>query len=540
MTQFVLIAAATLISEDLTCIATGALIAAGKIGFLQGALACVAGIYFGDLLLYFAGRLIGRPILRWKPLCTLLTGEKLDAASLWLEQRGAGVVILSRFTPGLRLPTYVAAGFLKTRFWTFALYFLVAAVLWTPALVGAAALFGKSLPRLGLAGPAILLIGIPARKLLPGWRTQRRLLGWLRRGSRWEFWPPWLAYIPVMPYIVFLGIKHRSLTLFTAANPGIPSGGFVGESKSAILSRLTRVPDWTTVSEATAVYDFMSCHELSYPIVLKPDVGERGSGVVIARCVGEVASYFASGAPRTIIQKYVAGMEFGIFYYRYPEQAEGRIFSITEKRFPAVVGNGSSTITELVLRDERAVCLADLYLSRLKCPPDDVPAAGEPVPLAELGSHCQGAVFLNGARLETAALRSAVDSLARRFSGFYFGRFDVRSESLEQLRRGRFEVLELNGVSAEATHIYDPSVTLLAAYRVLFRQWRIAFEIGAMNRQLGHRPMTFREFVTLLMDRRANPSHTDRTKPRNLVTEHRSCAWHSAIKRRSMPPSILG
>ena len=127
MTQVLLIALSTFISEDLTCIATGALIAAGKIGFVPGALACVAGIFFGDLLLYSAGRFIGRPILRWRPLRRLLTIEKLNAASLWLEKRGAGVVILSRFTPGLRLPTYVAAGLLKTRFWTFSVYFLLAA-----------------------------------------------------------------------------------------------------------------------------------------------------------------------------------------------------------------------------------------------------------------------------------------------------------------------------------------------------------------------------------------------------------------------------
>src|SRR5262245_34742305 len=127
MTQFLLIAAATFISEDLTCITTGALIAAGKIGFIPGALACIAGIYLGDLVLYFAGRFIGRPILCWSPLRRLLTDKKLDYASNWLAQRGAGVVILSRFTPGLRLPTYFAAGILRTHFWTFSLYFLLAA-----------------------------------------------------------------------------------------------------------------------------------------------------------------------------------------------------------------------------------------------------------------------------------------------------------------------------------------------------------------------------------------------------------------------------
>jgi membrane protein DedA with SNARE-associated domain len=501
MTQFLLIAFATFISEDLTCIATGALIAAGKIGFLPGVLACAAGIFFGDLLLYSAGRFIGRPILRWRPVRRLLTSEKLDAAAGWLERRGAGVVILSRFTPGFRLPTYVAAGLLKTRFWTFVSYFLLAAFLWTPALVGAAALMGKNLPRLSFAGPAILLVAVPLRVVRPGWQTRRRILGWLRRRTRWEFWPPWLAYIPVVPYVVILGIKHRSLTLFTAANPGIPSGGFVGESKSAILSRLSGVPRWMTVTEAAPVYEFMRRHELAYPVVLKPDVGERGSGVVIARGAADVAAYFAKGAPKTIVQEYVAGLEFGIFYYRMPGKSEGRIFSITEKRFPAVVGDGSSTVADLVLRDDRAVCLSSMYLGRLKRSAADVPAVGESVPLAELGSHCRGAVFLNGASLETAALRSAVDAVTRRFSGFYFGRFDVRSESVQELQRGRFQVLELNGVSAEATHIYDPAVSLLEAYRALFHQWRIAFEIGAQNRRLGYQPMSLRGFVALLWNR---------------------------------------
>jgi hypothetical protein len=304
---------------------------------------------------------------------------------------------------------------------------------------------------------------------------------------------------------LFQGIKHRSLALFTAANPGIPSGGFVGESKSAILANLDRVPDFILVPKALpetmrirAARDFMAGRRLSFPIVFKPDVGERGTGVAIVRSDRELASYLAFATGDTIVQKYVAGMEFGIFYYRLPGQSEGRIFSITEKSFPAVVGDGSSTITELVLRDDRAVCLASLYLGRLKRSADDVPAAGESVPLTELGSHCRGAVFLNGATLETAALRSAVDAAARRFSGFYIGRFDVRSESVEQLQRGRFEVLELNGVSAEATHIYDPSVTVLEAYRALFRQWRIAFEIGARNRDLGHQPMLMRDFIALL------------------------------------------
>lgn len=485
MNQFLLIAAATFGSEDLTCIATGVLIASGRIGFVPGVLACIFGIFVGDLLLYFAGRLVGRPVLRWKPLRRVLTVEKLDQASRWLAERGARVVLASRFTPGLRLPTYVAAGLLKTKFWTFAGYFLAAAVVWTPILVGGTVLLGKAVPRPVFV---VLALGGQAAALLP----RRRLVGWLRRKTRWEFWPPWLTYLPVIPYLLYLSCKHRSLTVFTEANPGIPSGGFVGESKSEILSKLTRVPEYSVVAGAlspvarvNAAAEFMRALGLDFPVVLKPDVGERGRDVAIARTVQEVDSYLRAARRDTIIQRYVAGPEFGIFYYRYPGEARGRIYSITEKRFPEVVGDGQSSIAELVWNDPRAVCLGDLYLSRLKRNRQEVPKRGERVVLAEIGSHCRGAIFLNAAHLETEALRNAVDSVARTHPGFYFGRFDVRADSVEDLQAGRFAVLELNGVSAEATHIYDPAVSLVEAYRVMYRQWKVVFEIGALNRRAG-------------------------------------------------------
>ncbi len=490
MGQLLLIAFATFASEDLTCLATGALIASGKLALIPGVLACAAGIYFGDLLLYFAGR-AGRPVVR-----RLVDDAKVERASEWLAARGAGVVLVSRFTPGLRLPTYVAAGLLRTKFWTFNSYFLMAALLWTPLLVGSAAFLGRRVP----AAPLLLVL----IAILP-WRTRRRIVGWFRRKTRWEFWPPWLAYIPVLPYILYLGVKHRSLTLFTAANPGIPSGGFVGESKSAILSHLPHVPSFDVVRPGQQVT------VERFPVVLKPDVGERGTGVAIARSAEDVRRYLAAATAPTIVQTYVGGLEFGVFYYRYPGDPAGRILSITEKRFPEVVGDGRSSLTDLVLRDERAVCLSSVYL---KASPHRVPEAGERVRLVELGSHCRGAIFLNGARYETPELCAAIDQVAQSHPGFYFGRFDIRTPSIADLQAGRFQVLELNGVSAEATHIYDPAVSLREAYRVMFRQWRSAFEIGAINRANGVVPMTVRELLSLIRHRGAAVSAPQPTASR--------------------------
>lgn len=343
------------------------------------------------------------------------------------------------------------------------------------------------------------------------WRHRRRFLGRVRRITRWEFWPPWAAYIPLLPYLLYLAWKHRSLTLFTCANPGITSGGFVGECKGRILSMLPNVPAFAVVSSSLpvnarfdAANSFLAVHNCSYPVVLKPDIGERGRGVTIVRDEGELRSCVRAASADMIIQKYVGGLEFGIFYYRHPTEPVGHIFSITEKRFPQVIGNGATTIGDLVLHDERAVCLEPIYLSQLCRQSTDVPSEGEAVSLAEIGSHCRGAIFLNAAHLETPALRSAVDMVAKCFEGFFFGRFDLRTPSLADLQAGRFEILELNGVTAEATHIYDPSVTLREAYRIMFRQWRIAFEIGGANRQAGFQPMSLRDLVRVIVTRRAD------------------------------------
>src|SRR3954451_1331884 len=163
--QLALIAFGTFVSEDLTCLATGALVAQGKLAFLPATLACLIGIYSGDLLLFLGGRFARGPLLRF------VSEDKVARASEWLSRRGMVVVFLSRFTPGLRLPTYVAAGLLQTRFWFFTTYFLIAASVWTPLLVGSAALLGSQVAGTALARvfPALLVAAV----LLRNFRARR-------------------------------------------------------------------------------------------------------------------------------------------------------------------------------------------------------------------------------------------------------------------------------------------------------------------------------------------------------------------------------
>ncbi len=514
----VLIAAATLVSEDLTCIGTGILVARGSIGFWPGTIACLIGIFVGDVAFFALGRLVGRPALRRRPLRWLVRADNLDGAVEWFRRRGPVLVFVTRFLPGFRVPTYVAAGILHTGAWTFVFWFLLAAGVWTPVLVGLSAGFGHQMVHwLGryrvLAWPALLiaatLIFVLVRVVLPlaTWRGRRLMLSRWRRLTRWEFWPMWAFYPPVVLYILYLGLRHRSLTLFTAANPAIPGGGFVGESKGAILQGLAHAPEqvarWELIPAELPATDrlaraesFLARHRLGYPVVLKPDTGERGSGVRVIRTPEELGAYLARAGGDSLIQEYVEGREFGVFYYRYPGDTRGRIFSITDKSIPVVTGDGSRTLEMLILADDRAVCMAPLFLARHQARLLEVPAAGERVFLGDLGNHCQGAIFHDGNHLVSEELEAAIELLASGYAGFYFGRFDLRVPDEGDLRAGRnFKVLELNGASSEATHIYDPRHGPRAAWRTLREQWRILFAIGERNRRAGVRPLTLAEFL---------------------------------------------
>ena len=91
-----------------------------------------------------------------------------------------------------------------------------------------------------------------------------------------------------------------------------------------------------------------------WPLILKPDQGERGAGLKLARDRDAVESYLRSYRGAVLVQPYDPGpFEAGIFYYRIPGRERGKIFSITDKRFPEVVGDGRSAIKDLVLRDRR-------------------------------------------------------------------------------------------------------------------------------------------------------------------------------------------
>jgi hypothetical protein len=317
--------------------------------------------------------------------------------------------------------------------------------------------------------------------------------------SFFEFWPDWLFYFPVVAHWIALGLRYGDFSLPTAANPAITAGGLCGERKTETLD-LVRGPVRELVARYTAIVaepdaaavaaTALASAGLDYPLVAKPDIGCNGTGVRLLLGPDDLALYlseFPSGE-RLVLQEFVSHEgEAGIFYLRHPDEPCGRITSITLKHAPVLVGDGRSSLRQLIHADPRAGRVPHLYLPRLARRLDSVPRQGERVRLVFVGNHCKGSIFQDGTRLATAALTEALERIARSMPHFHFGRIDVRFESLPALLRGEgFRIIEINGAGSEATHIWDPATSLWQAWRAQFFHYAAAFRIGAANRADGH------------------------------------------------------
>lgn len=531
--QGLLAAVATFILEDPTTVGSGLLVAAGKMGFATALIGVSAGIAIGDVGLYAVGRAAGPAVVSrgW------VRPDRFERARSWFRTNLILAVVTSRFLPGMRLPTYLAAGVLRAPFVKFVGVAVAASLVWTTLLLWLTVRLGEAvLPFLGrwrwpVAIAAIVLLVVVQRRAARAIdaSASRPDAGTGYDGapvvSPFEFWSPWRFYLPLVPTWLRLAWRHGGLLVPTAANPSIHAGGLIGESKSAILDLVRGdarrfVADYVAVRvegevrhRAKTARAALAKAGLELPLVAKPDVGQRGAGVRPVRDEAALDAYLeAFPAGETVVLQSLVGehdpdgvpptpdadlpprlagvREAGVLVWRRPGgDHRSRVFSITLKRFPEVEGDGARTLAELIEADPRARHLRDLYFARHRERLDHVPDAGRRVPLVFSGNHCQGAVFTDGTDLVTDALVERLHGIAASMDEFWFGRFDVRFRDPARFLEGEgFRIVEINGAGAEATHIWSADARLEDAHRTLAEQYRILFEVGAANRVRGFRP----------------------------------------------------
>jgi membrane protein DedA with SNARE-associated domain len=131
----------TFILEDAATAAAGMAAQAGSVPVPLAIGALFVGIVLGDLGLYGAGRAAALMpwVRRWLPR------QRQAAIRAWLDGHVFKIVLVSRFLPGVRLPTYTTCGFVGADLRQFTLAAAIATCVWTSGLFALSLQIGQLL-----------------------------------------------------------------------------------------------------------------------------------------------------------------------------------------------------------------------------------------------------------------------------------------------------------------------------------------------------------------------------------------------------------
>ncbi|MAZ48645.1 MAG: hypothetical protein CME65_08775 [Halobacteriovoraceae bacterium] len=487
----------TLVSEDLAYFYGIFAVQSAKMSPTSFIFFYTIGIILGDYMLYSIG--FGARYIPW--LKRFIKPEVAKPFGAFEE-----FLLVTRFIPGTRLPTYLYCGFTGYNPFKFGVILSFSTLFYACFGVFLLQLFDVSLDpsdSIFIRFSTSLMIALATimmfKLVVKGFRFKRTFGEVFRpiwvsftKYRRLEFWNSWLFYLPFVPTYIYFLIRHRGFTGCLNANPCLFMGGFIGEKKSEIdLLLRQHIPN-----DSLRTRLFHPRREVKFPIVLKPDSGLRGVDVAFIKNQEELELYLNSSQKVLVEQEYCdSPYEIGVFYIRYPGEKNGKVFSVTKKEFPFVIGDGESRLFDLMLRDSEIKLRFEWLFDQTHLDPNYVPAKGEKYILTRKGSHSKGCLFKNGAELEVAA--QAVAKTLDKIPDFYVGRADVKYSSQEGLASGNFKILELNGAGAESTNIYDPSLTCLEVYSILYKQWKAIFEIGTTNSRRFNRLYLWRFFLEI-------------------------------------------
>jgi hypothetical protein len=330
---------------------------------------------------------------------------------------------------------------------------------------------------------------------------------WITRWTVWEYLPWWVANIPVYGIWLWFSLRARHLFFFSNVNPAIPLGGAMGESKSDILRLLPAAisPKWVLAAPGdaiTSVQQRLDAAGIGYPLIAKPDVGERGFLVKKIAHQEALAQYLQAWPATFILQEFLDfPKEASVLFYVFPgEKGRFGITSVCLKAFLTVTGDGVSSVRTLMGQHIRAAFQLPRFEREFPNLLDKIPAAGESLLLEPIGNHARGTMFLNGNHLVTPDMEAAFEGICRNIKGVCYGRFDLKYHTEAELQRGVFKTMELNGVFGEPAHVYDPQYGARRAYRDVYRHWRLLYQLYWAQQKQGVAPTGYREAFRFIQE----------------------------------------
>lgn len=308
----------------------------------------------------------------------------------------------------------------------------------------------------------------------------------------WEKWSYDLIYLPIDIFWLWYALKAKHFWFFTPVNPTLIFAGFEGGSKKEMFDHL---PVWsypTTLlidpaSDLDKVKKDMTHVGLNFPIVVKPDSGMWGVLFRIIKNEKELEVYHSKVGENYILQTFVdLALEFSVFHIRYPGETKGIVTGLIVKDLLHVIGDGNKKLAELVAEHPNAKYKQEEMKKKHEENWEKIIPADENYFLSMAGNHVHGARFINLNHEIDQQLCDVFDNISNEAGQFYFGRYDLKCTSLEDLKAGKnIQILEFNGAGAAITHVFDRNMSYFAALKEIVRHWRHLYKIGKINHKKG-------------------------------------------------------
>lgn len=321
----------------------------------------------------------------------------------------------------------------------------------------------------------------------------------------WEYWPQQLVYAPIMPVYLYYSFKAGTPFFMVAANPAMENGGYLMESKFTIHKQLPQhlVPQTICIIKGdkfeTALNQLLQSGIL-YPFFCKPDIGGKGRGVMKIEDQEQLLHYHTHSPVNYLIQAEIPFKnEIGVFYCRLPNAANGFISGIVGKSVMEIKGDGKKNLKQLIEAVPRFYFQRKFLFLKYKEQLHTVIPKGQILVLCEIGNHARGSLFTDLTNYNNDKLESLIDNISKAYNTFYFGRYDIKFNSWDDLYEGKnFMLVEVNGSGSEPTHIYDPQKNIRRAWKIILHHWKIMYNIALQHHKNGVPYLPVREGRRLL------------------------------------------
>lgn len=312
--------------------------------------------------------------------------------------------------------------------------------------------------------------------------------------THWQTWHHHVKYIPLSPVWVWYCLRAGTPWFFTTSNPTLTFGGFEGEGKKEMYEQLPvgSYPTTTYIEPGTALNEVekqIFSDGFQYPFIVKPDVGMMGFMFRKIDNREQLSMYHSVMPGLYLVQKLIDyPIEVAAFYYRMPNQKKGVISGLLVKTPAQIIGDGKKTIQALILANDAVsvVTKREELLSRHKERLQKVLERGEVFNLSLATNRSQGGTLVGIDHEIDERLQSFFDMLSHHNGQFFYGRYDIKCSSIEDLKAGKnYFILEFNGAGAGTQHIYANSYSLLKASRIILHHWKMLFRIAQYNQKKG-------------------------------------------------------